>query len=117
VAMPETDEKDKPRVPKVHSGEAPVRSETSVITDADRYTKVNIDSPLPSPLKWLENALARLKATPDCPQEITEAARRLESEMAEAFRRRQVDATWGRGHIKNMLTTLGLWKRTRTPKP
>jgi hypothetical protein len=114
--MAEPDEKT-PRVPKVHSGEVKTRSESSVSTNAGRYRTVNIDCPLPSAQDWLEEALDRLKAAPDCPREITEAARRLEREMAEAFRRRQVDAAWSRGHIKNTLTMLGLWKRTRPPKP
>ena len=114
--MAQDEGKDTPIEPKVHSGEVKIRSQSGVPASADRYRTVNIDCPLPSAQKWLETALDRLKAAPDCPQEITEAARRLEHEMAEAFRRRQVDAAWGWGHIKNTLTTFELWKRTRLKK-
>jgi hypothetical protein len=36
--------------------------------------------------------------------------------MDEAFRRRQVDAQWSWGYIKNTMLTLGLWERTLPKK-
>jgi hypothetical protein len=79
----------------------------------ERHRTINIDCPVPKGLEWLEKALDRMKAAPDCPKTITEAAHHLEREMDEAFRRRQVDVQWRWGHIKNTILTLGLWKRTR----
>jgi hypothetical protein len=43
-------------------------------------------------------------------------ARRLESEMCIAFERRQCDAAWTAGAIRNAFLTWGLWPRTRLPK-
>jgi hypothetical protein len=57
-----------------------------------------------------------MKAGPDCPEKITDAARRLEKEMAEAFSRRQCDQSWVWGVIKTNLLTWGLWPRTRPIK-
>jgi hypothetical protein len=71
--------------------------------------------PLPA-AKWLEAAVARLRAAPDCPKHLTKAAQRLEKEMAEAFKRRECDAAWAWGTIKNNLLDWGWWPRTRPPK-
>jgi hypothetical protein len=109
----EADEKESPRTPKVVSGALRVQAESSVTFTAQRLMTINIDCKLPSALEWLENALDRMKAAPDCPKTITVAADRLEHEMDEAFRRRQVDEHWGWGHIKNTLTSLGLWERKK----
>jgi len=85
--------------------------------DSGRSVPLLIDGPPPpSAQDWLENAVDRLKATPDCPQRVTDAAQRLEKEMAEAFRRRQCDAVWDWRSIKNSLITLDWWPRTRPLK-
>jgi hypothetical protein len=84
--------------------------------DAGRTVPVLIDGPPPPAAAWLEDAANRMKAASDCPKHITDAARRLEKEMAEAFLRRQCDEAMVWGAIKNSLLTLGLWPRTRPPK-
>jgi hypothetical protein len=71
--------------------------------------------PLPAH-EWLALAVTRLKTAPDCPKQVTDAARRLEPEMAEAFKRRECDAAWTWGSIKNVLGERGFWSRTRPPK-
>ena len=87
------------------------------MVEAERYRMINIDCKLPSALEWLEKGVDRLKAAPDCPKRITEAAHRLEYEMDEAFRRHQVEARWAWDSIKNKMNELELWKRTRPKKP
>jgi hypothetical protein len=82
-------------------------------TDLDQYRPMKISGePLPA-MAWLEKAVARLKASPDCPERVTDAARRLENEMDGAFGRRECDAAWKWGSIKNTLTLLGYWPRMR----
>jgi hypothetical protein len=71
--------------------------------------------PLPA-AEWLAAAAARLDAAPDRPKEITTTARRLEQEMAEAFKRRECDAALAWGTIKNNLLNWGLRPRTRPSK-
>jgi hypothetical protein len=114
--MPNAHENETPKTPTVHYGEVKILIKSLFSASADRYQTINIDCPLPSGLEWLEKALDRMKAAPDCQKEITKAARRLEHEMEEAFRRRQVDEHWGWGHIKNTMNTLELWERTRPKK-
>ena len=85
--------------------------------DSGRSATVLLDGPPPqSAARWLDDAVARMKAAPDCPEKITYAARRLEKEMAEAFSRRQCDQLWVWGVIKTNLLTWGLWSRTRPIK-
>jgi hypothetical protein len=114
--MPNAHENETPKTPTVHQGQIKELIKSYCTASADRYRTINIDSPIPSGLEWLEKVLDRMKAAPDCPKEITEAAHRLEREMEEAFRRRQVDAKWGWGHIKNKMIDLELWQRTRPKK-
>src|SRR5262245_9835084 len=77
-----------------HHGAAVFTGKSGLATDADQYRPMKISGePLPAQA-WLEAAVKRLKAAPDCPANITDAARRLEHEMADAFRRRQIDAAW-----------------------
>jgi hypothetical protein len=113
--MSEADEKESQRTPKVHYAEAKmsVLRGVRLIVKAKRIRTIDLDCPVPSGLDWLKNELDLMKAAPDCPKTITPAAHRLEGEMEEAFRRRQVDEHWGWGHIKNTMITLELWGRTR----
>jgi hypothetical protein len=113
-AVAEADDKKIARRPEVHFGEVKVQSESRVSAVAKVY--IDIDRLPVSPLEWLEEAVGRLKATPDCPQQRTEAARRLRPEMAEAFRRRLVANEWSEGHIVNTMRTHGLWPEARPKK-
>jgi hypothetical protein len=81
--------------------------------DADRHVMVNIDRVPPPARHWFEKALARLKASPGCPEQVTDGAHQLEADMHEAHLRRQVDKAWGWGYIKTRLISLGYWKRKR----
>jgi hypothetical protein len=84
--------------------------------DAERHHDLNLDRPPPlAAEKWLDAAAKRMNARPDRPDQITQAARQLESEMHEAFIRRQCDEQWGWGDIKNKLLRWGLWRRRRSP--
>jgi hypothetical protein len=114
--MSEADEKESQRTPEVHYAEVRVQAESRLTARAERERTINIDCPVPTGLEWLENALDRMKATPDYPKTITQAAHRLEHEMDEAFRRRQVDDKWSWGYIKNTMLTLGFWERTLPKK-
>ena len=113
--MSEADEKESQRTPKVHYAEAKmsVLRGVRLIVNAKRIRTIDLDCPVPAGLDWLKNALDLMKAAPDCPKTITVAAHRLEREMDEAFRRRQVDVRWGWGYIKNTMTTLGWWERKK----
>ena len=112
--MAQADDKDTRKAPEAKDAEVRLQGAGGLSTDAHRHVTVDIDSSLPSAQSWIEEAVARLKTAPDCPTKVTDAARRLEK--AEAFRRRQVDAAWGEGHIKNTLTALELWERKRPKK-
>jgi hypothetical protein len=102
---------------KIWGASAIFSGEVGGRADAGRSVQVLIDDPPPpSAQDWLESAVDRLKSTPDCPQRVTDAARRLEKEMAEAFLRRQCDEAMVSGAIKNSLITKGLWPRTRPLK-
>jgi hypothetical protein len=116
--MSEADEKESQRTPKVHSGEIKFGElgGSSFTLSGERHRTINIDCPVPSGLEWLKKALDRMKAAPDCPKTITVAAHRLEREMDEAFRRRQVDAQWSWGYIKNEMIALELWARKQPKK-
>jgi hypothetical protein len=100
----------------VYSGEVTVQSTSHVIGSAHGKRMINIDDPVPLAREWFPQAVDRLKAAPDRPITITEAAHRLEREMDEAFRRHQVDARWGWGYIKNEMIALELWERKRPKK-
>jgi hypothetical protein len=103
-----------PVLSEVHSVEARFAGEGGLSGDVHRHRDLNLDGPAPlSGQAWLKDALDRLKAHPDCPQRVTDAARRLESEMAEAFLRRQCDEKWIAKSIENNLITWGWWPRTR----
>jgi hypothetical protein len=117
MTMP-ADQKETLRTPEVHSAEVKIWGTSRVVNiiSPDRYRTINIDSPVPSALEWFMKTLDRLKAAPDCPKTITEAAHRLEHEMDEAFRRRQVDARWVWGYIKNKMRDLDLWERSQPKK-
>jgi hypothetical protein len=106
-----------PVLTEIHLAAATFAGEVGGRGDAGRSVPVLIDGPPPpSAQDWLESAVDRLKSTPDCPQRVTDAARRLEKEMAEAFLRRQCDEAMVSGAIKNSLVTKGLWPRTRPLK-
>ena len=78
---------------------------------------VDIDAPIPKALDWFKARGERLRDSPDSsPPTITDAARQIEAEMDEAFRRRQCDDRWTWGYIKTQLLTLGYWPRTRPPR-
>jgi hypothetical protein len=78
---------------------------------------VDIDGPAPLVARdWLREHATRLASAPDSPERVTDAARLLEQEMAEAFLRRQVAEAWVWGTIKNFLIDEGFWPRTRRPK-
>src|SRR5262245_20156850 len=108
--MAQAGDKDTRKAPEAKDAEVRLQGAGGLSTDAHRHVTVDIDSSLPSAQSWIEEAVARLKTAPDCPTKKTDAARRLEKEMDEAFRRRQVDAAWSWGHIKNILTDLELWE-------
>jgi hypothetical protein len=106
-----------PVLSEVHLAAATFAGEVGGRADAGRSVPVLIDGPPPPPAAaWLKDAADRMKATPDCPKRVTDAARRLEKEMAEAFMRRQCDEAMVWGAIKNNLFTWGLWPRTRPLK-
>jgi hypothetical protein len=103
--------------PQALSVEARFAGAGGMIADVERHHDLNLDGPPPlSGQAWLEGALDRLKAAPDCPQRVTDAARRLEKEMAEAFLRRQCDDKRTAKSIENNLITWGWWPRTRPRK-
>lgn len=106
-----------PTITEVHFVEVVLQGESDIHVDAQRHRDLNLDGPPPlSAPKFLELALAQLKDAPDCPQKVTDAARRLAPEMLEAFLRRQVDAAWDWRSIKNALLNWGYWPRVRSPK-
>jgi hypothetical protein len=78
-----------------------------------RAAFLNIDAQPEKSQAWVEGAVKRLKAGSDCPQTVTEAARRLQQEMVEAYARRQCAELWTWQAIKNMLTAQGYWPRIR----
>src|SRR5262249_19921892 len=97
--------------------EARFQGASGLSVDAHRRVTINIDGPPPSSARdWLFEAVDQLKAAPDCPTQVTEAAQRLEAEMRGAFLRRQCDEAWGWGAIKNNLITWDLWPRKRPQK-
>jgi hypothetical protein len=99
--------------PAIHPAEAKLSGESELRTGEDHYRLMLMKisgPPLPA-MKWLEAAVARLKAVPDCPRRVTDAAHRIEAEMAAAFQRRDCDAAWTWGAIKNAMITLGWWPR------
>jgi hypothetical protein len=103
--------------PQALPGEARLAGEGGTIADSQRHYDLNLDGPPPLTAKeWLEAAAKRMKARPDRPTLITQAARQLESEMHEAFLRRQCDEEWVWAAIKNKLRTWDLWPRRRPPR-
>jgi hypothetical protein len=106
-----------PHVGEIHFIEARFAGAGGLSANLNRHHNLNLDGPPPlSAQAWLEDALDRLKAAPDCPQKVTDAARRLAPEMAEAFLRRQCDRKWTAKFIENNLITWGWWQRTRPRK-
>jgi hypothetical protein len=101
------------RKSEAHSLSAAFEIKGDMSANINRAQMIDIDRPLSSAQDWLRATLDRMTADPDCPEEITQAARRLEIEMAEAFRRRQVNEAWAWGSIKNKLLTCNWWPRTR----
>jgi hypothetical protein len=107
---------DEKRTPVVWHAEAKLEGKSKLRTGEDQYRLMKISGePMPA-AKWLEAAVVRLKVAPDCPQSVTDAAHRLEAEMATAFLRRECDAAWGWGSIKNAMITFDWWPRKR-PRP
>lgn len=72
--------------------------------------------PPPTGVEWLKPRAKQIMARPDRPDQVTQAAKQFESEMHEAFIRRQCDEQWGWDSIKHKLLNLGLWPRRRPPK-
>jgi hypothetical protein len=104
-------------VPQAQSAEATFVGAGDLHVDAQRHHDLNLDGPPPlSGQSWLKDAVERLKSAPDCPQRVTDAGRRLEPEMAEAFLRRQCDEAWIAQSIENNLIAWGWWPRTRPRK-
>jgi hypothetical protein len=103
------------REPVVWAAEVHERLKITVCADARRSHSVDLDVVVPSGEEWLRVAAERLRASSDCPYQVTEAAQQLESAMHEAFIRRQCDERWGSGGIKNKLRDWGLWPRRRRP--
>jgi hypothetical protein len=105
-----------PTLTEIPLTKAPLAGTGVLSVHAERQYVLNLDGPPPLPAKeWLEAAAKRMKARPDCPDQITQAAQQLEPEMHEAFIRRQCDDEWVWGAIKNKLLTWGLWPRRRSP--
>jgi hypothetical protein len=72
------------REPTAWSATTHFRSESGVRADANRGRFISLDGPPPPTGKeWLESAAKRMKARPDHPDQITQAAQQLESEMHE----------------------------------
>jgi hypothetical protein len=103
-------------IPQAQFAAAHLTVEGNLRADTDQYRLMKISGEPLSAQKWLELAVDKMKAAPGCPQQLTDAARRLEPEMAEAFKRRECDAAWAWGSIKNALLDWGLWSRTRPSK-
>jgi hypothetical protein len=102
------------REPVVSSLEAIVRGEGNLRADASRAHTILLDGPPPlTGDEWLKAEALKMKQRPDCPYEITEAARQLKLAMHEAFIRRQCDAQWGAGGITNKLRDWKLWPPRR----
>jgi hypothetical protein len=102
---------------KTEFASAVLQDSSDLRSDAERIRQVRLDGPpLPSARAWLEDAAKRLTLAPGCPERVTDAARALEKEMAEAFRRRWCDDAWAAMSIKNFLTKQNFWPRTRLPK-
>ncbi len=102
--------------PTTHFVEAKLEGKSDLAADPHRHAMMDIDAPVLPAKTWFAAAAARLKASPDCPPRITDAARRLETEMEEAAKRRQCDAAWTRGAIINALRDCGYWLRRYAPK-
>jgi len=105
------------REPVNSSLEAAFQGESGLRADAMRAATVPLDGapPLTGDV-WLKAAAERLRARPDCPYQVTQAARHLEPEMHEAFLRRQCDEEWVWAAIKNKLRDWELWPRRRPPR-
>jgi hypothetical protein len=100
-----------PVLTEVHLVAAKLDGE-GTLHDRRRHVLVDIDSIAALPaLTWLKAAIIRLKAASDCPAKVTDAARRLETEMLEAFKLRQCDAALSWGRIKNLLIEWDEWPR------
>jgi hypothetical protein len=105
------------REPTAWSATTHFRGESSFPADANRSHLLLLDGPPPlTGEEWLRIAVERMKARPDCPYEITQAAQRFEAEMYEAFLRRQCTEAWAWGSIKNHVLKQKLWPRRRRPR-
>jgi len=101
-----------PVVSEIHLAGIAFKLKSGFQSEAEAWGQrlVRVDRPL-QPSEWLPRAVARLKAAPapDCPKRITDAARRLAAEMAQAFQQRACDAAWTARSIENALRTWELW--------
>jgi hypothetical protein len=113
----EREEPARPEGPVAHLLAEHLQGKANLCVNAERHYDLNLDGPPPpSAQKWLEDEVVKLKAAPDCPQQLAAAADRLEPKMAEDFLRRRVAASWTVGSIRNALRDWGLWPRARPPK-
>jgi hypothetical protein len=92
-----------PRVGRVQFISATFAGGGSLSGDTDQYRQMKISGEPLSASKWIEAAVAFMKAAPDYPREITEASSTIKPQMAEAFRRRECDADWKLRSIENEL--------------
>src|SRR5262245_33142007 len=104
------------REPVAWGAEARFEPNPGMIADADQTATVKISGTPPSGEKWLKAEAERMKASPDCPYQITQAAQQLKSSMREAFLRRQCAEEWSAGGIKNKLPEWNLWPPRRRPR-